>query len=561
MQTALFDLFTIIPLIGCLVVQGCILILIVNGVKRHSQKIPNSFSFLFAILTVVSLMVGGVLVFIIPPITQTFSLLLYSSCILLASIFMLVFVVQYISSVKKREEAPVAEEATTETGFADKKEEEVREDPLVNIGEDFLAHVAEAFTGEINLVRLLDFVNETLIKNTEADGGIVFLADDFEDIISAKSFSGSFPPPYKLPSDLPHKQIRVETNFKYAQFNLGETIFGEVAATGKSVLIENGEDDSRIYVNGPEEFLKPGSYIFVPLMLKDRVIGVAGLARLPGKEPFTKENFRTANVLSSYSGSAINNIYNVQEILEQADLEREASIASRIQKTLHPKRLPDLPEVGFGAFFNATKGVCGDYYDVILARKDRIALVIADVAGKGIQSSMVMSMLRSILHLVTNTTKTAGTILDWVNKGITGKIDMDHYATLAFVSYCPSEHTIEYASAGHQPLLLWHAATNSIETILQKTDPIGVERSSEYTNLKLTVATGDIIILFTDGLVESLNEEGHQYGSDSLAQVIKDTHAMNAKEIANEVKQNIQNFIGSANIHDDQTLVVMKIKA
>ena len=435
------------------------------------------------------------------------------------------------------------------------------EDPLIAIGQEFISHVSESLTQEVNLTRLLDFINATLITTTGSDGGVIFITDDFEDIIAAKSYSGKIPPPYKLPQDIPHKQVRVETNFRYAQFNLGETIFGEVAATGKSVLIEHGDQDSRIFANGPEEFLKPGSYIVVPLMVKDRVVGIACIARLPENTPFNNEDFRIAKALAIYAGAAINNVYSVQEILERADLEREASIASQIQKTLHPKRLPDLPEAGFGSFFNSTKGVCGDYYDIILARRDRVALIIADVAGKGIQSSMVMIMLRSILHLVTNTTKSAGTILDWVNKGITGKIDMDHYATLSFVSYTPEKHTIEYASAGHQPMLLWRAESATMDTIKQKTDPIGVERSSTYSDMKLTVNKGDIIILYTDGLIEALNQDGHQYGIENLSKTIRENSSLSAKDLATEIKHNVQAFIGSASLHDDQTLVIMKIKA
>lgn len=436
-----------------------------------------------------------------------------------------------------------------------------KQDPLVGISQNFLLQVSETLAGEVNPVRLLDYVNEIQIQNTEADGGVIFLTDDFDDIILSKSFKGSFPPPYKLPSDLPHKPLRVETNFKYVQFNLGESIFGEVALHGKSILIEDGTADKRVHINGPEEFLIPGSYIVVPLIVRDRVVGVSALARLPGKTAFTKENLRIAESIGQFAGAAINNIYSIQEVLEHADLEREASIAAKIQKTLHPKRLPELPEVGFGSFFNAAKGVCGDYFDIILARKDRIAVVIGDVAGKGIQSSMVMMMVRSILQLVTNTTKDAGTILDWVNKGITGKIDLDHYATLSYVCYSPSTHTIEVASAGSQSLLVWRDKTKKMETVRQKTDPIGIERASRYETTKLTAEKGDIIILFTDGLIEALNSEGKQYGIDSLSEVIISRTASSAKDIASEVKHNIQEFLGSASLHDDQTLVIMKIKA
>lgn len=547
MQNALLDSFAVIPLAVSLLLQGIAAVLFFRIRANSPEKLPLKVFFALPISILAILAVSSLAAVIFPSLT------IYSGGIFIASLFALVLVLTFAKYQPTAETAP-------ETNLVDTAAEPC-EDPLVEIGRRFLENVSESLTNDVNLVRLLDFVNETQIEQTGADGGVIFITDDFDDIIVSKSFKGSFPPPYQLPSDLPHKPVRVETNFRYAQFNLGETIFGEIATNGKAALIGDGSLDSRIYVNEPEDFLKPGSYIFVPLMVKDRVVGVAGLARLPEHEPFTESDLRISTTLASYAGAAINNIYGMQEVLERADLEREASIASKIQKTLHPKRLPELPEVGFGSFFNATKGVCGDYFDIILARRDRIGLTIADVAGKGIQSSMVMMMLRSILQLVTNTTRDAGTILDWVNKGITGKIDMDHYATISYVSYNSSDRSIDYASAGHQPMLLWRELKGEMETVRQNSDPIGIERSSVYENEKLTVDVGDIIILFTDGLIEALNHEGRQFGIENLSRIISENHASSAKEIATEVKHNLQAFLGSASLHDDQTLLIMKIKA
>ncbi len=548
MQTALIDSYAILPLAASILVQGATGFFLFRAARKSGEMLPGPAFFRISAVFIGLLALSSVLAISFP------SLLVYSSGILLSSVILMLYTI-----VLGNAEVPVQMDIPDEDFTAEPEEEQ--EDPLISIGQEFLVRVNESMTGEINILRLLDFINEIIVKHTKADGGVVFLVDDFEDSIAAKSFTGQFPPPYQLPGDLPHKPVRVETNFRYVQFNLGETIFGEVAATGKPVLVRDGTADDRIVVNGPEEFLKPGSYLFLPLMIKDRVVGVAGVARLPDNTPFTEEDFRIGTFLAEYSGSAINNVYSVQEILEHADLEREASIASKIQRTMQPKRLPDLPELGFGFFFNPTKGVCGDYFDVILARRDRVVLTVADVAGKGIQSSMVMMMLRSVLHLVTNTTKDSGTILDWINKGITGKIDMDHYATLSYASYCPDTHELDFASAGRQPMLVWKAKEKEIRVIQHNADPIGVERSSVYKNIKLTVTKGDIIILFTDGLIETLNGEGHQYGIQTLSNVIQENNAKSAKDIATEVKQNLQTFAGSASIHDDQTLLVMKIKA
>ncbi len=548
MRIPVLDMFALIPLILCMVVQGIVCYLTVKTWKsKPDQYLHPSF---FRVLAIVVGFFGfsAILAVFIP------SLFLFALCILFASAILLYGIAKYYAFST----APPEKESPPETGA---EVESPNDDTLVNLGLEFVSHVSGSLSQEIDLTRLLDYINDTLVSSVKADGGVIFLTDDFEDIIAVKSYKGKFPPPYKLSADVPHKPVRVETNFRYAQFSLGETIFGEVAVSGKPLMIADGSGDDRVFANGPEDFLKPGSYIVVPLRVNDRVVGVAGLARIPENAAFTDVEFKNASTLATYAGAAINNVYGVQEVLERADLEREASIAAQIQKTLQPKRFPELPEVGFGSFFTATKGVCGDYYDLILARRDRISLIVADVAGKGIQSSMVMIMLRSILHLVTNTTKSAGTILDWVNKGITGKIDMDHYATVAFASYNPAEHTLEYASAGHQPMIVWRASAKKTELIRQSTDPIGVERSSVYADLSLTVQPGDIIMLYTDGLIETLNPEGIQYGIDTLSRVVEENNSLTAKELASLVKRNLQAFAGTAGQHDDQTLVVMKIKA
>lgn len=537
----------------------CILALAVNAVaffivlKQKSKNTGEGSRAFFAPLPCALLAVGCA-VYLLSGWTA-----ILPAAVLLAGVFLLC----HFGSARHMQDAtPETESAgNSQENAADTETETIDEDSLLETGKDFISHISESITGSVNLDRLLDYTNQALIKSTKADGGVIFLIDDFDDVLNAKSFIGQFPPPYKLPADLPHKPIRVETNFRYAQIPFTGNIFGETAVSAEPVHIKSGADDPRVYVNGPEEFLKPGSYIIVPLSVKGRIVGVSGLAKLPQREPFSAQDFRIAKTLAGYAGAAINNVYCIQEVLEHADLEREAEIAADIQKTLLPKQLPDLPEVGFGSFFSPVRGICGDYYDIILARRDRIALVIADVAGKGILSSMVMMMLRSILHLVTNTTKSAAVILDWVNKGITGKINVDHFATLAYVSYSPLTHEIEYSNAGHQPMLLWKAAEHKIQEVHVNSDPIGVERGSFYEEIKLTVAQGDIIILFTDGLVEALNAEGRQYGLASLSKVVSEHSGESAKDIAAAVKQNMKAFLTTAVIHDDQTLLVMKIKS
>lgn len=431
---------------------------------------------------------------------------------------------------------------------------------LLEAGKNFALIASEALAKEADLVPLLDSINASLIFETHAHGGAILLVDGFEDVLAVKSLAGDFPPPYRLPEDLPHKVIRVETNFRFSQFPLTETIFGAVACSGRGELITDPLSDIRIIQNGPEDFLKCGSYIFIPLKIKETVIGVVALARRYGEVAFTQREYDIASILADYASSAIKIVYSYQEVMEHAELTKEGDIACKLQATLPPKLLPTIPGLSLGSFQRIADGICGDYYDIIPARKDRISFVLADVAGKGMTSLMVMVMLRAMLRLTVNTTQSAATILSWANRGIASETTIDHFASVALINYDGEQKKIQIATAGATPVLLYHAATGEMEKISQMSDPVGVEKKTEYQDKDFAVETDDIIITYTDGVIEAPNSRGLQYSKERLLEVIVNNKHLSGKEIAEHVKTDILKFTGVDNQHDDQTLLIIKVQ-
>ena len=431
---------------------------------------------------------------------------------------------------------------------------------LLEAGKNFTLIASEALAKEADLVPLLDSINASLIFETHAHGGAILLVDGFEDVLAVKSLAGDFPPPYRLPEDLPHKVIRVETNFRFSQFPLTETIFGAVACSGRGELITDPLSDIRIIQNGPEDFLKCGSYIFIPLKIKETVIGVVALARRYGEVAFTQREYDIASILADYASSAIKIVYSYQEVMEHAELTKEGDIACKLQATLPPKLLPTIPGLSLGSFQRIADGICGDYYDIIPARKDRISFVLADVAGKGMTSLMVMVMLRAMLRLTVNTTQSAATILSWANRGIASETTIDHFASVALINYDGEQKKIQIATAGTTPILLYHAATGEMEKISQMSDPVGVEKKTEYQDKDFSVETDDIIITYTDGVIEAPNSRGLQYSKERLLEVIVNNKHLSGKEIAEHVKTDILKFTGVDNQHDDQTLLIIKVQ-
>lgn len=430
---------------------------------------------------------------------------------------------------------------------------------IVESGYQFMTQASDAFKEKDGVNRLLSSAMDDVIKSVNADGGVILLVGEYGDVLEVKTLVGSFPPPYQLPQDLPHRVARVEANFRFAQFALNETIFGACATSGKAELINEPLLDERIVMNEPEDFLQASAYMFIPLMIKSTVIGVLALARSKDGKKFTEEEFATAQQLSQLAAASIHSIFACQEIAERAEAAHELELACELQKNIHPKKNCALPGLTVGSFFNGAEGVCGDYYDIIPCRKERISFVLADIAGKGMNSLIVMVMIRAILQLIVNTPKSAGTILSWTNRGITGKINIDHFASIALVNFNSLTNEVEFSVAGSAPVLVYRKDKNEVEEFFNSCEPIGVDKNITYKDMTFNVQSGDIIVLYTDGVVEAINQKGQQYGITQIKNLVVENAKLKAQDISNKIKADLKMFCDSVRQHDDQTVMVIKI--
>lgn len=417
-----------------------------------------------------------------------------------------------------------------------------------------------ALKGSFSMSDMLDGLIRSVATETGANGGAVLLVDEFEDVLAVRSVYGEFPPPFKLPDDLPRRPESVDAYVRSARFKLGESLFGEVARTGKDLFVPSAQGDDRVADNGKELFLQIGSLIVVPLMKEDTVIGVLAVERLIGYRHFSETEFDRCKTLANFGALQVHTLFAFQEARERGDLQRPAQIAAEIQGIILPKNLPEFGKVSLGARMVPAIGVNGDYFDVIQTRRDRVLLAVGDMAGKGLASALVMVMVRSILHLVANTDKSVATMLSWINRGVTGEINIDHYATLGLLSVNLVTGELEYASASHQSLLVYRADAGAIESVEMKSIPIGVERGTVFPQETLRLKKGDILLMYTDGVVEAMNGQGKQFGRKNLGLSLMKSRDLSARDMAARIHSDLAEFIGQARRHDDQTVFVMKMK-
>lgn len=543
--------FQYLPVLISAALTFLVLIFLIVIMARKTANV--SFVFFLALVAVIT---GLVFAYI-----RKDPLFLYLM-LLLASILMLPYAI--LRACMKKDEKGKKTSSKLKDTITQKRLNIVYDDQdvsLLDVNKGFINTMAESFNNPQGLAPLLDSYGKKILELTHADGAISLVLDDFEDILNVKSVSGSFIPPYEIPENVPHKPQRVDMNMRYMQFPLKGNIFGAVLTDKVPVMINEPAKDSRIFQNKDEDFLKCGAYIFIPLFVNDRAVGVLGLSKKPENGDFTEAEFDCAKRLGEFEASAIMSTSIHNEIVERFTLAKEGEIACNIQKSIVPAKLPAIPGLSLGTIFNPAENICGDYYDVLVSRKDRISFVMADVTGKSLNSMNVMLQLRAMLRLIINTTQTAGTILSWANRGIASENNtIDHFASVALMIYDSINNKVQYASGGTNPIFLYTKESDVVKEISKIQEPVGVEKTTEYADNEISVNSGDIIITCTDGLIEALNGDGHQYGKTNLEKVVKAYHSLDGKEIANKIKTDVKKFCGSAAQHDDQSLLVIKIK-
>jgi len=541
------DSFVLVPLFASAILIAAIIVFLFITAIRKTAKI--SFVFFLALACV---LVGAVYT------AMHQNLMYFALMIFLAALLILPYAV--VKALAKSEEKDDGKKILIKGGKRINVVYDDEDRSIMDIQKDLLSHAISAISVPGGMDQILDYYCKQAIELARADGSMILMLDDFEDLVSVKHLEGVFVPPYALPENIPHKQNRIDMSMKYAQFKLDENIFGHILMESKAELITEPHKDERIHENKNEDFLKCGSYIFVPLIAQSTKLGEIALSRNHDNDLFTEEEFNSVKKIADIMALGIHSIIVHNDMIERSNTEKESEIASRIQKSLIPAKMPLLPGITTGAFFTAAESICGDYYDLLVARKDRIAFVLGDVTGKNLTAMVIMIQIRAMLRLVINTTQTPATILNWVNRGLNFEEDTDHFASVSLLFYDSISKKIHYSSGGTNPIYLYKASDSSFVKISDDSEPVGMEKETVYKDKEISPETGDIIITCSDGLIEARNLDGKQYTAARLEKTIKANASLTGKDIVNKVKEDLNSFCGSAVQHDDNSLLVIKIQ-
>ena len=308
----------------------------------------------------------------------------------------------------------------------------------------------------------------------------------------------------------------------------------------------------------------------VPILGRENnLIGMLVLGQRRSEEPYSREDKQLLDSVAAHAGIALENISLAEKMAERMEADRrtnqEMEIARKVQARLFPQKLPAMNTLEYtGACIQARK-VGGDYYDFLELRPGRLALVLADIAGKGVSGALLMANLQANLRSqYAVAVDDLPRLLASVNRLFYENSDDASYATLFFADYDDSSRKLRYANCGHLPPLLLRACASSqdqapnVERLRSTCTVMGLFEDWHCEIAEVQLAPGDMLVLYTDGITEATNADGEEFGESRLLATLGSNFHLPVGPLLQAIVEAVQQFSRGSEQQDDITLVIAR---
>jgi len=248
----------------------------------------------------------------------------------------------------------------------------------------------------------------------------------------------------------------------------------------------------------------------------------------------------------------------MRKLREREALERELEIAREVQRELLPRQPPNVAGLELGGLCLPAVGVGGDYYDFLPFAEDRVGIVVADVSGKGIPAALLMAGLQASVRTLALPSLSPAEINRRLNDLLLRSTSESRYATLFLAFYDGRSQSLVYSNAGHYPPL--HLGRDGFRKLREGGQPLGLLEESRYGEGAAELAPGDLLVLYTDGVVEASGPNGDEFGEGRLAEVVRRNRHLPLPGILSTVISELERFRGGVPPHDDITLVLARVR-
>jgi serine phosphatase RsbU (regulator of sigma subunit) len=305
-----------------------------------------------------------------------------------------------------------------------------------------------------------------------------------------------------------------------------------------------------------EQLMENGLTSVVPFLAWGKLRGTLLLDVEPTALPPQQRELLAA--LADRAGTAIDNALLYREALERHRLEKELSVARRIQQDLLPGKDPVFPTADVSGSMIPSHEVGGDYYDYVSLKGKRLGIAIGDVTGKGIPAALLMAAVQATLQAEAEREPSPAELVARINKRVHTLEQPERFATFFYCCLDAAARTVTYCNAGHHPPILLRA-DGSIEELMEGGLLMGFQAEPPYKEETISLGQGDTVVLYTDGIIEQSDGEDSYFGVEGLVEVIKAHKDLGASQLKKRIIDSVKDFSPSGSNDDDLTLIVIKV--
>lgn len=332
----------------------------------------------------------------------------------------------------------------------------------------------------------------------------------------------------------------------------------EVTEKGVAALVFDVESDERFAA--AQSILATGirSLVAAPLLDDKGALGMIVLSSRVGVRQFSEDDMELLVSVASVAALRLRNVSLLAEAAERRRLEQELALGRRIQVALMTAQLPAIPGWDLHAGNIPSRGVSGDYYQVLQRGEGgECLLIVVDVSGKGIAASLLTASLEALSAVPVEDGQPPQEICAWLSRLLYRRTPPEKYATAFFAALDPVTGVLRYANAGHNPGLLVRTSGDA-ETLGPTGMPLGLMPDGDYEAGEVTLAPGDILYLYTDGITEPADPDDEEYGLERLTEVCVRHRDASLAELATAIDNNLEDFVRGEPFPDDRTFVIAR---
>ena len=408
------------------------------------------------------------------------------------------------------------------------------------------------------LVESLRVVNELtieLLRDVSVDELLKFLLDKVFETLKPDRCVVLLR--HSVSNELIPAMIRVAEGISAEEIRLSRTLVASVVEKRNGLLLMDTSAGSEVSLADSIRLSGIKSVLAAPLENEGQVVGLIYVDCRMGHRSFEEADLRLLTSLANVAAAKIQNARLMAEAAEKKQMDREFALAREIQQRLLPENPPEVAGYELYGSNIPSRQVSGDYFDFRSRGDGKIYATIADVCGKGVGPALLMASLQASFHAWADENVPVSEMTGRLSEAISRRTGPDRFITFFLLLLDPATGEIEYTNAGHNPGLL-RRQDGSVEELASHGLPLALFPGKPYGSSRLTIESGEIVCLYTDGVTEANDAQGNEFGMTRLKDFLAAQAGLEVAEIDARLSRELETHASGEPFADDRTLVMIR---